>query len=133
MRLGVIAGLVGVWLAAPAQAQTLPPPFENLAQVVCTDQTTAAALLVVYDEGVAQGDELLELLAARGACERATFSGKPVADVHTTRPGRLQEGHVFEVEVTTGEVLKGRTRAYMVLYVLHDNEATAMDLRPTVL
>ncbi len=130
MRLGVIAGVVGVWLATSAQAQTLPVPFENVAQIVCTDQTTATALLAVYDEGMAQGDEVLALLAARGACERATFSGKPVADVHATKHGGPQEGHVFEVEVTTGEVLKGRTRAYMVLYVFHDNEAAATSLWP---
>jgi hypothetical protein len=78
--------------------------------------------LAVYDEGMAQGDELLAHFAARGVCERATFSGKPVADVHTAKTDTQQEGHVFEVEVTVGEVLKGRTRAYMVLYVLRDNE-----------
>jgi hypothetical protein len=33
-----------------------------------------------------------------------------------------RKGHVFEVEVTSGEVLKGLTKVYMLVYVMHDNE-----------
>src|SRR4029077_16199252 len=38
MRYLAIAGMVGVWLASPAQAQTMPPPFEDTAQIVCVDR-----------------------------------------------------------------------------------------------
>jgi hypothetical protein len=124
MRYVAIAGLVGVWLATPAQAQTMPPPFENLLLVVCADRPVATGLLAVYENDFTIGDELLGDLAERGVCERTTFSGKPVVDVYKIHPGGTPwEGHVFEVDVTGGEVLKGRTHAYVLLYVAHDNEA----------
>jgi hypothetical protein len=123
MRYVAIAGMVGLWLANPAQAQTMPPPFEDVAQIVCVERADSIELLAVYEKDFAIGDQLLDLLAEQGVCERATFSGKPVADVykihHTDGP---REGHVFEVVVTGGEVLKGRTKAYMLLFVMHDNE-----------
>ena len=111
--------------ASRVQAQVLPQPFENMTHVVCVDQKTAIELATVYVEEAAFGEELLAHLATRGMCERTTFSGKPVADMYPSRKhptGKLQEMHVFEVDVTNSEVLKGRTRVYMLLYVMHDNE-----------
>jgi hypothetical protein len=123
MRYVAIAGVVGIWLASPAQAQTMPPPFEDTAQIVCVDRADSIELLAVYEKDFAIGDQLLALLAEQGVCERATFSGKPVVDVYKIHPtGTLREGHVFEVDVTGGEVLKGRPKAYMLLFVMHDNE-----------
>jgi hypothetical protein len=52
--------------------------------------------------------------------------GKPVADVYTSKTrqtGQLREGHVFEGDVTSGDVLNGCTRPYILLYIMHDNEA----------
>jgi hypothetical protein len=58
------------------------------------------------------------------ACASAQLlAAKPVLDVYKHPTGKLREGHVFEVDVTSGDVLKGRTRAYMLLYIMHDNEA----------
>ena len=125
MRYMAIVGVMIGVLAAPAQARTMPPPFENMAQIICADQDMAIELLDVYEEETDRGEELLADREARGMCERTTFSGKPVADVYpskTRHTGGLWEGHVFEVDVTSGEVLNGRTRAYMLLYVMHDNE-----------
>jgi hypothetical protein len=122
--MAIVGAVIGV-LAAPAQAQTMPPPFENMAQIVCIDQDTAIELLDVYAEATDRGEELLADREARGMCERTTFSGKPVADVYpskTRHTGGMREGHVFEVDVTSGEVLKGLTKAYMVLFIIHDNE-----------
>ena len=124
MRYVAIAGLLGVWLATPAQAQTMPPPFENLSLIVCADRPAAAGLLAVYENDPTIGDQLLGDLAKRGVCERTNFSGKPVVDVYKIHPADSPwEGHVFEVDVTGGEVLKGRAHAYMLLYIAHDNEA----------
>jgi hypothetical protein len=124
MRYVAIAGMVGIWLATSAQAQTMPPPFEDTAQIVCVDRAVAIKLLAVYEKEFAIGDQLLAQLAEQGACERATFSGKPVVDVYKMHPtGALREAHVFEVDVTGGEVLKGGPKAYMLLFVMHDNEA----------
>jgi hypothetical protein len=123
MRYLAIAGAVGLWLATPAQAQPMPPPFEDMPQIVCVDRAVAIELLAVYDKSFPIGDQLLDELAERGECERATFSGKPVVDVYKTHStGTLREGHVFEVHVTDGDVLKGRSTAYMLLFVMHDNE-----------
>jgi hypothetical protein len=116
--------MIGV-LAAPAQAQTMPPSFEDMAQIVCVDQDMAIELLDVYEQETDRGEELLADREARGLCERTTFSGKPVADVtpgKTRHTGGIREGHVYEVEVTSGEVLKGLTKVYMLVYVMHDNE-----------
>jgi hypothetical protein len=124
MRYMAIAGVMGIWLATPVQAQTMPP-FEDVAQIVCIDRAVAIDLLAVYEEESDRGEDLLADLEARGMCERTTFSGKPVADVYpskTRHTGGPWEGHVFEVDVTSGEVLNGRTHAYMLLYVMHDNE-----------
>ena len=123
MRYVAIAGMVGLWLANPAQAQTMPPRFEDVAQIVCVERADSIELLAVYEKDFVIGDQLLALLAEQGVCERATFSGKPVADVYKTRStGGPREGHVFEVEVTSGDVLNGRHKAYMLLFVMHDNE-----------
>jgi len=103
----------------------MPPPFEDMAQIICVDQDRAIELLDVYEQETDRGEELLADREARGTCERTTFSGKPVADVYpskTRHTGGIREGHVFEVEVTSGEVLKGLTKVYMLVYVLHDNE-----------
>jgi hypothetical protein len=81
--------------------------------------------LDVYAEETDRGEELLADREARGMCERTTFSGKPVADVYpskTRHTGGIREGHVYEVDVTSGEVLKGLTKVYMLVYVIHDNE-----------
>jgi hypothetical protein len=112
--------------ASSVQAQVLPPPFENMTHIVCVDQKMAIELLTAYVEEAAFAEEFLAHLATRGICERTTFSGKPVADMYAGRKhpiGKLRKMHVFEVDVTTSEVLKGRTRVYMLLYVMHDNEA----------
>ena len=123
MRYVAIAGVVGIGLAGPAQAQAMPPPFEDTAQIVCVDRSAAIELLAVYEKDIAIGDQVLDELAEQGVCERATFSGKPVVDIYKRHPtGALREGHVFEVHVTGGEVLKGRPKAYMLLFVMHDNE-----------
>jgi hypothetical protein len=48
-----------------------------------------------------------------------------VADVYTSKTrnnGSVREGHVFEVDVTSGDVLNGRTRVYILLNIMHDNE-----------
>ena len=126
-KLGVLAALVLVaaMFAAPAQAQTMPPPFENMAQIICADQDMAIELLDVYEEETDRGEELLADREARGMCERTTFSGKPVAYVYpskTRHTGGIREGHVYEVDVTSGEVLKGLTKVYMLVYFIHDNE-----------
>ena len=120
--LAIVGVAIGV-LAGPALAQTMPPAFEDVSQIVCVDRAVAIELLAVYEKSFPIGDQLLDELAEQGACERATFSGKPVVDVykiHST--GALREGHVYEVDVTGGEVLKGRSTAYMLLFVMHDNE-----------
>jgi hypothetical protein len=112
--------------ASNVQAQVLPPPFENMTQIVCVDQKVAIELLTAYVEEAALGEALLAHLATRGMCERTTFSGKPVADMYADRKhpaSKLREMHVFEADVTSNEVLKGRTRVYILLYVMHDNEA----------
>lgn len=121
MRLAVIAGVVTTVCALPVLGQ-IPPPFEDLAQVVCESRDVAIHLLAAYDQNTTRGDELLARLAERGVCERATFTGKPVADLYQARTGKQREGHIFEVEVVKGDVLKGKTRAYMLLYMLR-NEA----------
>ena len=123
MRSAAFAGMLGVWLATPALAQELPAPFERANNIVCVDQRTAADLLTVYDEDMDLGENLLAYLATRGICERATFSGKPVADRYEHDEGRQREGHVFEVDVTEGVVLGGRAKAYMLLYIMNDNKA----------
>src|SRR5436190_11101528 len=107
MRRSFLFGALGMCLATSALAQALPPPFENVEQIVCVDQKTAIDLLVVYEQQMESGDALLPHLASRGLCQGATFSGRPVADVHTSPIHKQQEGHVFEVDVTKGEVLKG--------------------------
>jgi hypothetical protein len=127
MRSAVIAGLMGVWLAgpalvSPALAQELPAPFERADQIVCVDEPTAVDLLAVYDQDMALGDNLLAYLASHGVCERATFSGKPVADRFEHEETQREE-HVYEVDVTSGIVLGGRLKAFMLLYIMHDNEA----------
>ena len=125
MRYMAIVGMVIGGLAAPAQAQPMPPPFEDMAQIVCVDQDMAIELLGVYEEETDRGEELLADREARGLCERTTFSGKPVADVYpskTRHTGGIREGHVYEVDVTSGEVLKGLTKVYMLVYFVHDNE-----------
>ena len=122
--MAIVGAVIGV-LAAPAQAQTMPPPFEDMAQIICVDRDMAIELLDVYAEETDRGEELLADREARGMCERTTFSGKPVADVYpgkTRHTGGMREGHVFEVDVTSGEVLKGLTKVYMVLFIIHDNE-----------
>jgi hypothetical protein len=125
MRYMAIVGMVIRVLANPAQAQTMPPPFEDMEQIICVDQDMAIELLDVYAEETDRGEELLADREARGLCERTTFSGKPVADVYpgkTRHTGGIREGHVFEAEVTSGEVLKGLTKVYMLVFVIHDNE-----------
>jgi hypothetical protein len=125
MRYMAIAGVMIGMLAAPAQARTMPPPFEDTAQIVCADQDMAIELLDVYEEATDRGEELLADREARGMCERTTFSGKPVADVYpskTRHTGGIREGHVYEVDVTSGDVLKGLTKVYMLVYFIHDNE-----------
>ena len=125
MRYRAIVGVMIGALAAPAQAQTMPPSFEDMTQIICIDRGMAIELLDVYEEETDRGEELLADREARGLCERTTFSGKPVADVtpgKTRHTGALREGHVFEVDVTSGEVLEGLTRVYMLVYVIHDNE-----------
>jgi hypothetical protein len=125
MRYMAIAGVMIGVLAIPAQAQPMPPPFEDMPQIVCVDQDTAVELLNVYDHETDRGEELLADREARGLCEQTTISGKPLADVYpskTHHTGGIREGHVYEVEVTSGEVLKGLTKVYMLVFVFHDNE-----------
>jgi hypothetical protein len=123
MRSAAFVGVLGVWLATPTLAQALPAPFEDVDQIVCVDQQAAVELLTVYDEDMDLGENLLANLAPQGVCERATFSGKLVADRYEHHTGKQREGHVFEVDVTDGVVLGGRAKAYVLLYVMHDNEA----------
>ena len=125
MRYAAIVGVAIGVLAGPALAQTMPPAFEDLSQIVCVDQDSALELLDAYAEETDRGEELLADREARGTCERTTFSGKPVADMfpnRTRHTGGIREGHVFEVKVTSGEVLEGLTKVYMVLFIFHDNE-----------
>src|SRR5260370_13575718 len=81
MRYMAIVGVMIGVLAAPAQAQTMPPPFEDMAQIICVDQDMAIELLDVYEEETDRGEELLADRAARGMCERPPFRGKPGAYV----------------------------------------------------
>jgi hypothetical protein len=121
----IAAVMIGVF-STLAQAQTMPPPFKDETQIVCADQDTAIELLAVFEGEADRGETLLANLAERDICERITFSGKPVADVYPSKIGHiggLREGHVFDVNVTSGDVLKGRTHAYMLLFIMHDNEA----------
>ena len=122
MRLVAIARLAGMWLATPSQGQVMPGAFENMTHVVCADPTMGFDLLTVFEKNNQLGEKLLAHLAEEGMCERATLSARPVTDMRTHRTGKQREGHVFEVEVTKGDVLKGRTRAYMLLYILRANE-----------
>jgi hypothetical protein len=122
--MAIVGMAIGV-LAGPALAQTMPPPFEDMSQIVCVDQDTALELLDAYAEESDRGEDLLADREARGTCERTTFSGKPVTDMFPSRMRHTdgtREGHVFEVNVTSGEVLKGLTKVYMVLFIIHDNE-----------
>lgn len=121
MRLFVLAGVVTTMCAALPVMGQIPPPFENMAQVVCESREVAIQLLAAYDQDVIRGDELLGRLAERGVCERATFTGKPVADLYRARTDKQREGHIFEVEVLKGDVLKGRSKAYMLLYMLRND------------
>ena len=124
MRRTAIAALAGACVATVAQAEMLPTSFESKTFMVCADRTTAIDLMAVYEEDVQTGEKLLSQLADRGACERATFSGRVVAKVYPAKEDRRksEEGYVLEVDVTQGDILKGRTRAYVLLYVLYDNE-----------
>jgi hypothetical protein len=125
MRYMAIVGVMIGVLAAPALARTMPPPFEDMPQIICVDQDTAIELLDVYEQETDRGEALLADREARGLCERTTFSGKPVADVYPSKAGHtggIREGHVFEVEVTSGEVFEGLTKVYMLVDVIHDNE-----------
>src|SRR5260370_33713717 len=99
MRYMAIVGVMIGVLAAPAQAQTMPPPFEDMAQIICVDQDMAIELLDVYEQETDRGEELLADREARGMCERTTFSGKPGADVcpsKTRQTGGIREGQVVE-------------------------------------
>ena len=50
-------------------------------------------------------------------------AANPWSTLYKMHPtGTVREGHVFEVDVTSGEVLNGRRKAYMLLFVMHDNE-----------
>jgi hypothetical protein len=101
LALAAVAALALVTSAAAVfasdfQAQTVLPPFENVAHIVCVDQTIAVELLAVFEESVDRGETLLARLATRDACDRKPFSGKPVADVYTSKTrhtGQLREGH----------------------------------------
>jgi hypothetical protein len=122
MRRVAIAGTVGMLFVTPTGAQ-MPGPFEHMAHIVCADPSVAYELLTVFERDAQLGEKLLAHLATRDVCERATFSGKPVADVKALGTSTQREGHVFEVEVLKGDVLKGRTRAFLLLYVLRNNES----------
>src|SRR5260370_16937068 len=116
MRYMAIVGVMIGVLATPAQAQTMPPPFEDMAQIICVDQDMAIELLDVYGEETDRGEELLADREARGMCERTTFSGKPVADVYpgkTPHTDAIQEAHHFELNVMSLEVLKALTKHYI--------------------
>jgi hypothetical protein len=126
MRYRAIVGLVIGVLAAPARAETMPAPFEDMPQIICVDRDKAIELLGVYEQETDRGEELLADCEAQGLCERTTFSGRPVADLtpgKTRHTGGIREGHVFAVEVTGGDVLKGLTTVYMLVNIMHDNEA----------
>jgi hypothetical protein len=122
--LSIIAAILALGSISPAHGQVMPAPFKDMAHIVCVDQKAAIELGAVFEKERDLGEELLAHLATRGLCERATFSGKPMADLYPSKPtmGKLLELHVFEVNVTRGEVLKGRTKVYMLLFVM-DNEA----------
>lgn len=122
MRRVAIAGTAGMLFVSPTGAQ-MPGPFEHMAHIVCADPSVAYELLTVFERDDQLGEKLLAHLATRDVCERTTFSGKPVADVQAHRTGKQREGHIFEVEVSKGDVLKGRTRAFMLLYLLRNNES----------
>jgi hypothetical protein len=123
MRGVMIVGMVGTLLAGAALGQVMPRAFEKRDQVVCADRDSAIALATAYEEKPEQAEKLLARLAGHGVCERAVFSGKPIADVYTgEKKDKLHDLHVFEVEVTKGQVLKDKSRVFMLLYILHDNE-----------
>ena len=123
MRGVVIAGLVGACLSTATLAQPMPGVFEEQDQIVCADKETAIALAVAYEDKFEQAERLLARLADRGVCERVGFSGKPSADVYGSNQDKPRNLHVFEVEVTKGRVLNGKTTAFMLLYIVRDNEA----------
>jgi len=123
MRGVVIAGVVGACLSTANLAQPMPGAFEEQDQIVCADEEMAIALAIAYEDKSEQAERLLARLADRGVCERAVFSGKPSADVYGSNRNEPRDLHVFEVEVTKGRVLNGKTKAFMLLYIFHDNEA----------
>lgn len=116
---GAVAVLAGLLVA---EAAPVPVPFKNATHIVCVDLTSAAELATVFEQGPAQGESFLAGLAKLGACDWATFTGKPVADLYSRNLGKQRELHVFSVDVARGLVL-GRARVYMLLVILRDNEA----------
>ena len=78
MRYVAIAGMVGLWLANPAQAQTMPPPFEDTAQIVCVDRPAAIELLAVYEKDFAR--------------KRPSGLSRSADRLHTTLPLNLRGG-----------------------------------------
>jgi hypothetical protein len=115
--------MASMLLTAPSVGQVVPGPFDHHNQIVCADQDSAVALTAAYEDKPDQAEELLARLAKHGLCERAVFSGKPSADVYGSKTqDRRRDLHVFEVEVTKGLVLKGKTKVFMLLYIFHDNE-----------
>jgi phosphoglycolate phosphatase-like HAD superfamily hydrolase len=101
----------------------MPGAFTEWHQIVCVDRDSAIALAAAYEDRPEQAEKLLSRLAEHGVCERAVFSGKPTVDVYIAEQiDKLRELHVFEVEVTKGQVLNGKRRAFMLLYLLQDNK-----------
>lgn len=120
----IFVGCAALAMTSPAHAQTLPVPFTDKSHVVCVDQESALGLRAVYEKDVMMGEQLLAHIAGKGLCERTTFSGRPLTDLYpnetaSTKPLQL---HVFEVLITKGHVLDGRTRAFMLLFILNDNQ-----------
>jgi hypothetical protein len=117
----VVSGIVAC-VSTAAPAQVMPRAFEDQDQIVCVDKDTAIALAAAYEHKPEQAEKLLARLAEHGLCERIVFSGRPSAEVYGENTNKLRDLHVFEVEATKGRVLNGKTKVFMLLYIVHDNE-----------
>src|SRR5262245_48389676 len=81
-----VAAVAGLLLATTARADVKPSAFQDMTHIACSEQQMAVYLLSVFEEDTALGEMLLTELTMRGRCERATFSGMPVADTHPRKP-----------------------------------------------
>lgn len=122
-----LATLAALTLGSSNLAEdVLPGPFNDTSHIVCTERILAINLLSVFEQDMEAGEQMLIHLAASGACDRVKFSGRPTANLYPAAgqpAGGKREFHVYEVDVVRGDVLKGRTKVYMLLIVIPRSQA----------